>query len=55
MTGDGNFMDKAIISELCVCQHVDTCKQMIDLLNNKKYTEASVLLSNILNDWKLPR
>ena len=50
MSGDGTFLTKELITKECVCNNTSICKQLIDLLSNKKVKEAYDLLDNIYNN-----
>lgn len=41
------FIDKEYINDKCKCIHSDTCKAIVDLLENKKLEEALELTKNI--------
>ena len=47
MTGEWDFLDKNIIKDKCICIHESVCSQIVDLLSNKHYEEAIVLIHNI--------
>ena len=43
---DNEFMDKDVITRKCMCTNSTICKQLVDLLNSKKFEEVEFLLDN---------